>query len=385
MRGLPATFWYIFTGALVNRLGGFVVPFLAIYLTKERHYTVAEAGYVVSLYGAGSFASGPVGGWLADRFGRRPTLAFALVASACAMLQLGFARNPWHVAFSTMLLGFIGDLYRPAMQAAVADLVPQADRPRAYGYIYWAVNVGFAISAVLAGLLARRGYWILFAGDAVTTFLFALIVLARVPETRPGDAHTQHLEGGFFAPWSDGILVSFLAIQLIVAIIFYQGNVALPIDMRAHGVDEAGYGMLVALNGVMIVVIQPFAVAWVPKQPRNLMLALGALLTGTGFGLTGLVGAPFGYAMSIVVWTLGEIVLSPISSALVADLAPPHLRGRYQGAFWTIIGLSSLFGPTLALWWGCFAGGIVAALLQLGLAPRLNARLRATGPPASAP
>ena len=126
------------------------------------------------------------------------------------------------------------------------------------------------------------------------------------------------------------------------------------------------------------------------------MLALGALLTGTGFGLTGLVGEPIGYAMSIVVWTLGEIVLSPISSALVADLAPPHLRGRYQGAFWTIFGLASLFGPTLgaqvlgrfgasALWWGCLAGGIVAALLQIVLAPSLNARLKAPGPPASAP
>jgi MFS family permease len=147
MRGLPRTFWYLWAGALINRLGGFVYTFLALYLTTRRHFTVAEAGLVVGLYGAGSFASGPVGGYLADHIGRRRTMLMSFVLGAAAMIQLGFARGPWHIAESALVLGFCSDLYRPAEQATIADIVPPTERTRAYGYVYWAVRGGLRRSS----------------------------------------------------------------------------------------------------------------------------------------------------------------------------------------------------------------------------------------------
>jgi len=390
MRGLPTTFWYLWAGTLVNRLGGFVIPFLALYLTAERGYSVADAGLTVSLYGLGSVCSGPVGGWFADRVGRRPTMLAGLGLGGCAMLQLGLARAPLHIACSTAALGFFNDLYRPGMHAAVADLVPPAERVRAYGYIYWGVNLGFAAAAVLAGLLVRTGYLTLFVVDAATTFTFALIVLARVPETRPAHHATHPTPGGPLTAFGDRLFAAFLAIQTLIGVIFFQGNVALPLDMRAHGVVPEQYGLLVAVNGVLIVLLQPLAVRWAPRYARSSMLALGALLTGAGFGLTGLAGgAPF-YAFTIVVWTLGEIVLSPVAPAVVADLAPPERRGRYQGAYHMVFGFSSFAGPALgsllmghlgarAVWLGCLAGGLLAATLQLALARPLERRLRAPG------
>jgi len=152
---LPRTFWFLWAGTIVNRLGGFVIPFLTLYLTSRRGLSVSQAALMVSLFGAGSFAANLVGGELADRLGRRPVLLTSFFAAPLAMLAVGFAREAALIAGATLVLGFFTDLYRPAVSATVADLVPPEGRPRAYGYIYWAINLGAAFAPLVAGLLAR--------------------------------------------------------------------------------------------------------------------------------------------------------------------------------------------------------------------------------------
>src|SRR5687767_9018187 len=92
--GLPSTYWLLWVGTLVNRLGNFVVPFLALYLTRERGFSEVQAGLVIALYGAGAAIPGPVGGTLADRFGRRVALGLGLWLGAAGMLFLGFSEDP---------------------------------------------------------------------------------------------------------------------------------------------------------------------------------------------------------------------------------------------------------------------------------------------------
>jgi MFS family permease len=375
----------LWTGALVNRLGGFVFTFLALYLTQERGYSVEAAGLVVALWGAGSIFAGPVGGVLADRWGRRVAMVTSMTLSAAAMLQLGFARAPAHIACSTLLLGFCNDLYRPGLQATIADVVPPADRPRAYGYLYWAVNLGFAGAAVIAGLVANQNFTVLFLVDAGTTLLFGLLVYLRVPETRPMHAGPRERGGSLTAPFRDRRCVAFIATQLLVAVIFHQGAVSLPLDMRQHGLSPRTFGFLIALNGIFIVLLQPFALGPVQRWRRDRALAAGAALTGLGFGLTAFCHTPALYVLSIACWTLGEIFFSSVAPAVVADLAPAQLRGSYQGAYQLSWGLSFFVAPALgslvlgrlgplALWGGCAAIGLVAATLHLGLAPLHRAR-----------
>jgi MFS family permease len=376
MRGLPATFWYLWVGALVNRLGGFVYTFLALYLTQARHLTVAQAGLIVSLYGAGSVAAGPVGGFLADRFGRRVTMLAGYLLGAAAMLQLGFARARWHIIVSTLLLGFLTDIYRPAQQATIADVVPPAERTRAYGYHYWAVNLGFAGAAMIAGWLADVSYTLLFVGDAATTLLCGIIVFWKVPETHPERHVTTRARPDPRAPFRDGSFVAFLAAQFLCVLVFAQSNATLPIDMRAHGVSPKIYGTLIAVNGLMIVLLQPTAIGIVQRFRRTRVLAVGALLTGAGFGLCAIGHTPGWYALVIVVFTLGELAFSPVTPTVVADLAPPSLRGTYQGALQMMWGLSACLAPAIggpilgrfgsrALWAGSFALTVVSAALHL--------------------
>jgi MFS family permease len=387
VRGLPRTFWVVWAGALVNRLGSFVMPFLVLYLTGERGYSVARAGAVVSLYGLGSLGAGPAGGLLADRIGRRATMILALALGAAAMVHLGLARAPLHVAVATLLLGFLSEMYRPAVQALVADLVPPADRQRAYGLIYWAVNLGFSVATVVAGLGARHGFAILCAGDAATTLAFAVLVALRVPETRPTEeAAAPPPTLRLLVPLTDGVFVAFVLLNTAIGLVFQQSMVALPVDMRAHGVGPETYGALIAVNGLLIVLLQPFASSALTGYRHASVLAVGVLLTGAGFGVTRFAAGVPMYALSIVAWTLGEIVLAGVAPAVVSELAPPSLRGSYQGVYQMAWGLAAFAAPAAggfmlgrfgapALWTWCLIVGAAACVGHLVIGPACRRRI----------
>ena len=153
---LPRVYWTIWLGTLVNKLGSVVVPFLALYLTQERLLSKALAGLLISLYGVGAILAGLTGGMLADRYGRRVTLLLSLFGGALATLGIGFARQLSILALFTFLVGWLGEMYRPAVAALIADVVPPEKRTRAYGLLYWVINLGFAVAMMVGGLAATK-------------------------------------------------------------------------------------------------------------------------------------------------------------------------------------------------------------------------------------
>ena len=387
--GLPATFWWLWAGMLVNALAQFVFPFLALYLVR-RGLGAAQAGLLVSLMGVGGVVSGTLGGALADRIGRRPTMAASLLASAAATAALAFLRGPAAIAAGVLVLGLVSQMFRTAAQATIADVVPPADRVRAYGLSYWAVNLGFAVSLVVGGALAQASFTALFLADAATTLLFAVLVLWKVPETRPAAAAAAArgalLLAGIGAPLRDRVFAPFLLLNLAFAVILLQFNVAAPIDMARHGIAPATYGVLMALNGAVIALTQAVAARLTGRRDPSRVLALAAVLTGVGYGLFAVVRAPLLYSVAIVIWTLGEICHTPVATAVVASLSPVEERGRYQGAYGMSWGLATFLAPAVGsvvldragapwLWGGCLALGLTAAAGQLAAAPARRARL----------
>ncbi|MHA7627829.1 MDR family MFS transporter [Corallococcus sp. M7] len=381
--GLPRTYWVLWVGTFVNRLGSFVAPFLALYLTRERGFSVEQAGFIVALNGAGAVLAAPLGGMLADRVGRRLTLAGGLWLGSGAMLLIGHSETPGRIAVAAFLLGILGDLYRPAVSAAVADLVAPRDRARAYGLLYWVINLGFAIALPLAGLLAGLGYRLLFIADAVTTFLYGCCVWAFVPETRPPEARAAHAShtplGAVLTPFRDSVYLAFCLPVFALALLFHQSFMSLPLTLTQQGLTPAQYGLVMSVNGVLIVALQPFVVRGVGRVRRSTALAVAGVLTAVGFGLHALPATvPLAMA-AVAVWTLGEIVHSPVAPSVVADLAPAELRGSYQGAYHMMWGLASSVAPALggamlghvgatALWAGCFCVGLAAAAWHLTIA-----------------
>jgi MFS family permease len=371
MRGLPRAFWLLWLGTIINRVGSFVVPFLALYLTHERKLPVEEAGAIVAVFGAGTLFGGPMGGYFADRIGRKKTLVVAMISGAAAMLNLGFARTPLHIAAAALVLGLLCDTHRPALMAMIADVVPPEGRTKAFGLLYWAANLGFSIAPVVAGLASGGGFVWLFVGDAATTVACAILIGTFVAETGARRTETS-APLDYVAPYRDVPFVALLVSLFLCALIFHQGFVSLPIDMGAHGVSPRAFGILIAMNGVMIITIQPLLLGAIARARRERAVAFGVLLTGFGFAANAFVHAPLPYVAAIAVWTFGEIVMTPVVPVIISDRAPPSLRGSYQGAQQMAFGASMLCAPILGtftiahfganvLWAACAVVGIVSA------------------------
>ncbi|MFN8387293.1 MAG: MFS transporter [Anaerolineales bacterium] len=195
------------------------------------------------------------------------------------------------IALFTFIVGFFTDLYRPAVGAAIADLVPAESRTRAYGYNYWAINLGAAVAPLLAGFVAGYSYLILFAADALTTLVFGLIVLFGIRETRPAEAHhTAHVS--FNERMSqlkrEPILLIFSLLALFFGIVYMQSYVALPLDMGAHGLGPENYGAAIATNGFLIILVTIPISNMAVKWHRFRTMALSATFLGLGFGFTAL-------------------------------------------------------------------------------------------------
>jgi MFS family permease len=392
--GLPRQFWFLWTGTLINRLGAFVVIYLAIYLTQALHFSQSQAGLVLGAYGVGGAVGTMTGGVLADRWGRRPTLLTAQFGAAGLMLALGFAEGFWQLAAGALLLGLFAEGVRPAFQAMMIDVVPDRDRVRAYSLNYWAINLGFASAAVLAGFAAQFDYLLLFVVDAGTTLITALISLIFLAETRPGRT-AQPVPGrparggpGLGAVFRDRVFLSFVALNFFVVLVIMQHMSTLPIAMTADGLSPATFGWVIAVNGLMIVAGQLFVPKLIDGHDRTRMLALATLIMGVGFGLNAFAGTVALYALSVVIWTLGEMLQTPSNAALIAELSPSALRGRYQGvnslswsagsALAPIVGgfVQQHLGSTV-LWLSCAGIGVVVAAGQIASGPARERRAAA--------
>jgi MFS family permease len=394
--GLPRRFWWIWAGAAVSALATFVFLFLAVYLTSLG-FDPQRVGLVAACYGLGTLAAGPIGGTLADHYGRRPTLLVALIASATLATLLGLVRAPWLVVGGVFTFGVAATAVFPALFAAVGDVVPGPDRPRAFGLLYWAVNVGIAFSAIVGGMVGERSWVALFLADAATTLLFAVVVWRRVPETRVGPAETGSPGAsarlvsarGWGSVLADHPFVAFVALFVLFLAVFFQFQVAAPIAMTRSGLGPAQVGRVLAVNGLLIGTLQPFAARVFGGRDPGRVLALGALLVGAGYGGYALCATVPQYAASTALWTLGEITTMPVAVALVSDMAPPDLRGRYNGAYSLAFGagqtLAPLVGGTLlaragpgVLFGGCLAVclAVAAGHLALGAARRTRGAAR---------
>jgi MFS family permease len=346
--GLPRAFWALWAGSFVNRLGTMVEPFLAFYLTGVRGLSLAATGAVLALFGLGSVVSQVVGGMLADHIGRRATLTGGMLSTAAAMLALGYVTATPVVVAVVFVLGVTIDLYRPASQALVADLVAPAERPRAYGLLFWAINLGFAVAMVLGGTLSRAGFSWLFWVDAATCAVFAVLVWRAVPETRVRRADRE--PGGFADVLRDRVAVASVLIVFGYAFVYLQAYSTLPLAMGHAGLPPQAYGLAMAVNGIGIVIIQPLTVSWLQRHDASRVLAAGMGVVGLGFGLTALAGSTLAFAAAVLVWTVGEVLFAAVSMAIVADLAPPHLRGRYGGLYGTAFSVAALLGPLGGSW-----------------------------------
>lgn len=394
---LPSTVHLLCVGSLVNRAGQFLVVFLTIYLTKSLGYPEQFAGWCMGAFGLGAVVASLVGGHLADVIGRKVIMLVALFGGGVVLVVFSFLTDPMGIIGVIAAFAFVSEMYRPASQAMIADVVSPQQRPHAFTLMYLAANLGFAVAPPIGGfLIGQLSFQWLFWADAITSAIFGLIILSKIRETLPGrelnvggadsNANLTSPKTPEMVPWleavahivCDRVFVVFCLATFCVAISYLQAMSTLPLYLTRMGLSAETYGSIIMVNGIMIVLLQVPITSIVVRQNRVIVLALASVVTAIGFGLKGYVETPLQFRLTVMIWTTGEMMAVPLVSAIVADLAPVRLRARYMGVFSTSFsGANMIAAPIgamvlvkhggVVLWNGCFVLGIVSALLYLSI------------------
>jgi MFS family permease len=358
VRGLPPQVQLLVGGSLVNRLGSFIVPYLSLVLVREFGLTAERAALMIGAYGAGSLVSVLTGGFLTDTLGRRRTLLLSLVGSG--LFALGMALAPSLRLFVPMLVGFafLADLYRPASSAMLGDHLPSSQRAVGFAALRVAVNLGFAVGMGLGGLLVDWSWRAMFAADGVTTLAFGIVVYAWIRESRPSEA-AEALEATLVAsgapgapgsPWRDPVFLQVSLASLAFAMLIFSDFTVFPLTATlSAGYPASVFGLLVGVNGVLVMLFEVSLTAWLARFRRLRVAAVGALLAGAGVAITGLVLHWAWFLLAVLLWTAGEILTVPQQSAFVTDWAPPLQRGRYLSLYTATWSLAIAVNPLVCL------------------------------------
>ncbi|GAA2725021.1 MDR family MFS transporter [Cellulomonas aerilata] len=409
---LPAAFWWLWLAVLVTWIGRFVVPFLTLYLTSDAGLSSAQAGTVVAAYGVGIVVSTLVGGVLTDRVGRKATLAGSELLSAVALLLVPSFASPVGIAVLLLVYGLVSGAAQPAIATMVADMVPPAHRRAAFSYNTWAINLGYAIGPMLAGLLADQAFELLFYAQAGVLVVSGLVVLAKVPETRhvggrrpqgrrarvraaspadvldapPAAAVPADRPADLPAPrvWRDRVFLTFVLAMFLYSVVYVQSTTTLPLVMTEQGMTSREYGYLLTLNGLLLCLLQIPAVRLLGRWRHEVVLATAVAVTAVGMLVQSAATTLAVLGLAVAVWTLGELGTHPVAQATSADLAPARSRGRYQGTYALSFSAATVVAPIVGglvldafgsrvLWWGC-AGLCLLVCVLLTLTARSRER-----------
>ncbi len=313
-----------------------------------------------------------------------------------SLLVFGYLTSPWAIYAAVLCFAFVGEMYRPAASAMIADLVPPDQRSFAYGLMYVAINVGCAVGPVIGGYLSHFSFRWLFLADAGTAIAYAVVIFVAARETLPSRRRRDE-SGAPAAPAGPSATLAQAAAHiardyrfllfclgiLFMGTLMMQTMSTFPLHLTSLGLTTVDYGNIVAVNAVMVVLLQIPLNTLLSKFHRGHVLALGALLTGLGFGLIGLGRTPIEFVGAVVVFTMGELMQAPMVPAVTGDLAPAHMRGRYMGLVGvcfsgaTALGVPlggkvlEVYGPGV-LWGGCLGLGVVATILNLSILKHLK-------------
>lgn len=380
-REYPRAFWVYNVIVFIDRFGGFMLyPFFALYLTRRFNIGMATVGALFAVFSISGFVGSALGGAITDRMGRKGVILFSLVASSLSALGMGFAPSLELFMLVSVVVGTLSNIGHPAHEAVVADLLPADKRAEGYGIIRVVFNLAVIIAPAVAGLLIARSYLLLFVVDAVISLIAAAIVLLALPETKPAAAaHSQpeslaQTFAGYRRVFGDTRFIAFVGVSIMATLVYMNMNTTLGVFLReAHAVPEAGYGSLLSLNAILVVMFQFWIVRRLEKHKPMLMLALGAAFYALGFALYGFVSTYVWFAIAMIVITIGEMIVTPSHQSMVARFAPEAMRGRYMAIAGLSWGMAFAAGPYLAglildsadpnwLWLACGLLGLAAAL-----------------------
>jgi MFS family permease len=396
----PSKFWIVVLVSFIDRIGGTLLfPFFSLYITQKFGIGMTQAGIILGAFSLFGLIGSMLGGALTDRFGRRRLILFGLVFSALSTLSLGLVNSLAGLYPLIVVIGLLSNIAGPAHDAMIADLLPEKQRSEGFGILRVVGNLAWIIGPTIGGLVAARSFFMLFVIDSVLSCIVALLFYNLIPETRPAAPAEKSQESvwqtvaGYRHVLRDFAFMAFLLASMLMLLVYQQMYNTLPVYLRdTHGFTPSMYGFLLTSSAITVVLFQFWVTRRVKDRPSFLMMALGVIFYALGFGMFGFVSAYVLFVLAVVIITIGEMIMMPVSQALAANFAPLDMRGRYMAVFGLSWAIPSMIGPGAAgwildnlnpnlLWYG---GGILcllSALSFLALQLRLGSQKRFAAKP----
>lgn len=339
--GLPFGIWMLAAVTFVNRAGTMVLPFLALYITRDLGHDISFAGLAMGIYGVGALLGTWCGGKLTDRFGAFHVMVGSLLAAALMLIAFEHMRSVPTLLPGLFILGAVSEALRPAAGVMITESCPPQSRMRAFSLLRLAINLGVAFGPGIGGMMALKDYRWLFRIDGLTCavafvlMLFASKALRTLPTHHDDDQPTPAQNARqSTSPWHDPPFLIFLGLVVLVGALFFQIWSTYSVYLKeSYGLTEFHYGLLMSGNGVLIICFE--MVLTHLFQNRH---PLRVVTIGVCFFTTALFIMPFGAGLafatfSVLMWTFGEMLMSPYLSGFVANRAPKASRGDYMGLF----------------------------------------------------
>jgi MFS family permease len=383
----PRQFWLMIAGLMLATAGGSMIwPFLLIYASGKLNLPLSTIAALISINAGTGLFSSIIAGTLADKIGRKVAMNISLTMTGIAYLLLMRAETYPQFAALMVMIGLSNPLYQVGADAMLADLIPSEKRTDAYAINRIANNAAFALGPAVGGFLATRSYDLAFYGAAAGFLAYSVLLFFLARETLDKTAHptkeANAPQGGYLTVLRDAKYMGFvilIALGLIAPTMLW---ILMPVYAKTNfGVPEALYGWIPTTNAVMCVFVQYF-VTRITRNHRTLpVVASGMLIYALGAGSVALMTGFWGFWLSMVILTFGELTLVPTSSKYVADRAPANLRGRYMSVYWIGWGLARTAAPLVggflndalaprAIWLGALTLGLVSTLGLFLLARR---------------
>jgi predicted MFS family arabinose efflux permease len=357
--GLSREVWLLSLVMLINRSGTMVLPFLSIYLTRELGFTFGQAGYIMSMFGAGSVIGSFLGGRLTDRIGYYPVQFWSLLLGGGMFFVLMFMQSFWTIGLTIFVASIILDAFRPASMTAVGAYSKPKNLTRSISLIRLAINLGFSVGPLVGGILAiSLGYQWLFILDGLTCIGAAFMFRAMLNERKVRKPQGEETEEPspktvpVRSPYRDRLYWGFMVVVLLTATTFMQLFNTLPVYLKDIVLlNEDQIGLLMGLNGLLIAITEmPLIYALENRVARLRLIRWGALLIGAAFVVFNVLGSWLVVAIiSILFITIGEMINFPFANSFAVDRSTPRNRGQYMGMFTMTFSVAHVLAPTLGM------------------------------------
>ncbi|MBA2888647.1 MFS transporter [Clostridium beijerinckii] len=353
-KGLPKEMYVICFATLINRLGDFVVPFLALYLTQKIGMTAAATGVIVTLSSVVGIPASILGGKISDMFGRKKIYTYAQSIAAVTLIPCAFTKSVSITIMCLLISTFFNGFVRPAFQSMIQDILSKEERQAGFSLNYLAINAGVAIGPIIAGFLFNNLLPLLFLGDTLTSLIAVFLVWKNIKETYPVnsklkvESKAEIAEKGntFQMLWKRPALSLFLVLYMVYNFIYAQHKFSLPITLNAQFNNESAklLGYIMSINAVTVLVLTIF-IGFITKRNHQLTnMAFTGILYAIGFGMIGYIDNFNFFIISTIIWTLGEILSSISSGVYVANNSPSNYRARLNA----IMNLGRFLGTALS-------------------------------------